>query len=104
MSAGVSATRSVSPRTRSAPRAGGETTTAVVLSGGASLGALQVGMLHALYAASSRTCYKAALDREGAAASVYARLMRLTCGPTGEPGDSRSADQANHTPGDEGRC
>jgi NTE family protein len=45
----VSATRSRSPRAPAAPGAGGEPTTAFVLSGGASLGALQVGMLHALY-------------------------------------------------------
>ena len=45
----MSATRSRSPRAPAAPGAGGEPTTAFVLSGGASLGALQVGMLHALY-------------------------------------------------------
>jgi NTE family protein len=45
----VSATRSRSPRAPVAPGAGGEPTTAFVLSGGASLGALQVGMLQALY-------------------------------------------------------
>jgi NTE family protein len=45
----VSATRSGSPRAPAARGAAGEPTTAFVLSGGASLGALQVGMLHALY-------------------------------------------------------
>lgn len=45
----MSATRSGSPRAPSGPQAGGEPRTAFVLSGGASLGALQVGMLHALY-------------------------------------------------------
>jgi NTE family protein len=45
----VSATRSGSPRAPGARGTGGEPTTAFVLSGGASLGALQVGMLHALY-------------------------------------------------------
>ena len=45
----MSATRSGSPRTPGARGTAGEPTTAFVLSGGASLGALQVGMLHALY-------------------------------------------------------
>ena len=45
----MSATRSGSPRAPAARGAAGELTTAFVLSGGASLGALQVGMLHALY-------------------------------------------------------
>jgi NTE family protein len=45
----VSATRSGSPRAHSASGTAGEPTTAFVFSGGASLGALQVGMLHALY-------------------------------------------------------
>ena len=45
----MSATLIGSPRTPAAPGAGGDPTTAFVLSGGASLGALQVGMLHALY-------------------------------------------------------
>ena len=45
----MSATRSGSPRAPAACGAAGEPTTAFVLSGGASLGALQVGMLHALY-------------------------------------------------------
>ncbi|MGA8720307.1 MAG: patatin-like phospholipase family protein [Solirubrobacteraceae bacterium] len=45
----MSATRSRSPRPPGAPAAGGEPRTAFVLSGGASLGAMQVGMLHALY-------------------------------------------------------
>ena len=48
-SAGVSATRSGSTQAPAAPGASGEPTTAFVVSGGASLGALQVGMLHALY-------------------------------------------------------
>ena len=45
----MSATRSRSPRPPGAPAAAGEPRTAFVLSGGASLGAMQVGMLHALY-------------------------------------------------------
>ena len=45
----MSATRSGSPRAPVAHGAAGEPKTAFVLSGGASLGALQVGMLHALY-------------------------------------------------------
>jgi NTE family protein len=45
----VSATRSGSSRTPAAPGEGGKTTTAFVLSGGASLAALHVGMLQALY-------------------------------------------------------
>ena len=45
----MSATRSGSPRTPTARGPGGEAKTAFVLSGGGSLGALQVGMLHALY-------------------------------------------------------
>lgn len=54
-------------------------------------------------AALAHVAYEAALDREDAAASVYSGLMRLTCGPTGEPGHSRSADQANHTIREPGR-
>ena len=45
----MSATRSGSPRAPAARGAAGEPTTAFVLSGGASLGALHVGMLQALY-------------------------------------------------------
>jgi NTE family protein len=45
----VSATRSGSPRAHAARGTAGEPTTAFVLSGAASLGALHVGMLHALY-------------------------------------------------------
>ena len=45
----MSATRSGSTQAPAAPGASGEPTTAFVVSGGASLGALQVGMLHALY-------------------------------------------------------
>ena len=45
----MSATRSGSPPAPAARAAAGEPTTAFVLSGGASLCALQVGMLHALY-------------------------------------------------------
>jgi NTE family protein len=45
----VSATRSGSPRAPAARGTAGEPTTAFVLSGAASLGALHVGMLHALY-------------------------------------------------------
>lgn len=45
----MSAVRSGSRRTPPGPGTGRRPTTAFVLSGGASLGALQVGMLHALY-------------------------------------------------------
>lgn len=45
----MSATRSGSPRAPAARGTAGEPTTAFVLSGAASLGALHVGMLHALY-------------------------------------------------------
>jgi NTE family protein len=45
----VSATRSGSPRAPAARGTAGEPTTAFALSGAASLGALHVGMLHALY-------------------------------------------------------
>jgi NTE family protein len=48
-SVAVSALRTGSRRTPAGPRTGRRPTTAFVLSGGASLGALQVGMLHALY-------------------------------------------------------
>jgi hypothetical protein len=46
--------------------------------------------------------YEAALDREDAAATAYARLMKPACDPIGGPGSSRSADHAYHAPREEG--
>src|SRR5437762_4945883 len=47
----------------------------------------------------AHAAYEAALDREDAAATAYARLMKLT----GVPGHSRFADRANHAAREEGR-
>jgi hypothetical protein len=51
-------------------------------------------------AALAHAAYEAALDREDAAATAYARLVKLTR----RPGNSRFADRANHPARDEGRC
>jgi hypothetical protein len=48
--------------------------------------------------------YEAALDREDAAATAYARLMKRAGGSTGRPGHSRSAEEANHAAREEGGC
>ena len=48
--------------------------------------------------------YEAALDREDAAATAYARLMKRAGGPTGGRGHSRSAEEANHAAREEGGC
>ena len=48
--------------------------------------------------------YEAALDREDAAATAYARLMKHAGGSTGRPGHSRSAEEANHAAREEGGC
>jgi hypothetical protein len=45
-------------------------------------------------AALAQAAYEAALDREAAAASAYARLVRTTCRSTSRPADSRCADNA----------
>jgi hypothetical protein len=43
----------------------------------------------------ARAAYEAALDREAAAASAYARLVRITCRSTTMPADSRCAENTN---------
>ena len=47
--------------------------------------------------------YGAALDREDAAATAYAWLMKRG-GSNGRPGHSRSAEKANHAAREEGGC
>lgn len=46
-------------------------------------------------AALAHAAYEAALDREAAAASAYARLARITCRATARPTDSRCAENAS---------
>jgi hypothetical protein len=48
--------------------------------------------------------YEAALDREAAAATTYARLMKRACDPIRGPGHARSAERANDAADQEGGC
>ena len=97
-SADVSATSGRSPRPPGAPAAGGGSRTAFVLSGGASLGAMQVGMLHAL---SERGIVPDQLVATRWGRSTPPRRLATTdrCdGPRTRPGLAQSAEREDIFP------